>query len=321
MKATEMQKAKSADNELLKKINDTKALYIAAVLFLVLFIVVRADALAVVAAVLFIIGVIVESIVSAKEKGLGHEIKEIVIAIAIALVLWFGSSLLLNTSSPFNGVVSCSMLNTLQRGDVVVLQGGAVKATEVNISGAELDRIITNGEEHYICAFCSDGNNVRPCSIDPRTGMEALGDVLHYKCGVCRQKRGASEMYTACTEGVYIKGVYVDATLKQGDIVVYRPAKEDLFAMTGDIIHRALVKINADGNTYYLIKGDNNPLFDVQGFDSTLTRTNGMVNESQILGKSVFVIPFLGYVKLVAAGQLENPENCNIINEYINTAK
>lgn len=297
-------------------ISKTNMVYIAAAIFAVLFVVFKTDFLAVAAALMFIIGVVYESMVSAKEKGVKNEIKEIVIAVVVAIVLWYGTSFALNTSSPFNAVVSCSMLNTLQRGDVVVLQGAKIETEEVNLVQNKFNAIISNREEHYVCGFCKSNGEYRPCSIDPLTGKEDRGEVLQYKCGVCDQNYNGEIRKIACAEGVYVDGKYFDAASKNGDIVVYRPKESDLFAAIGDIIHRAVLKINAGNESYYLIKGDNNPMFDVQAFDNSLSRTNSIVKSSQILGKSIFTIPFIGYVKLVAAGQFSNPENCNTLLTY-----
>ncbi len=300
------------------KKNKVLAIYAVAAVFAVLFILLRMDFLAIAGALMFIIGVVYESMVSAKEKGFKNEIKEIIIAIIVAVVLWNVSAFALNTSSPFNAVVSCSMLNALQRGDVIVLYGGEVNTNEINITEHDFETMINNREEHYVCGFCKQGESYEPCSINPATGMKAEGDVLKYDCGACIQKYFNEEKIVACTKGVYINNEYFDATKKEGDIVVYRPKKADLFASIGDIIHRSIVKINVNGEQYYLIKGDNNPMFDVQAFDASLSKTNSLVNSSQLLGKSILTIPYIGYIKLVATGQFANPENCNTLMIYKN---
>ncbi len=306
--------ANEKDMELLTKINKGKWLYIAAVALAVVFILTRIDMLAVSAALLFMVGVVAESIQSAKEKGLKHELKEIVVAIAVALAVLFAASIIFGTSSPFNAVVSCSMLNTLQRGDVVFLQNAPVSTQEVTLTKEQFSTLIANGEEHYICGKCLDENLfVRPCSIDPKTGQEALGQVLQYKCSVCDVKLAGQDGQAICTEGVTIGGKYIDATNRSSDIVVYRPKRDDLFAAIGDIIHRAVVRISVDNETYYMIKGDNNPMFDVQAYDTSLTRTNSLANSSQVLGKSWFTLPFLGYVKLVGSGQIAQPAGCDML--------
>ncbi|MEM4332494.1 MAG: hypothetical protein QW500_04430 [Candidatus Micrarchaeia archaeon] len=298
----------------IKKINKNKWFYILAIAFVVIFVIVRIDIFAITAAIFFILGVVAESIESAREKGIMHELREIVIAIAVALSVLFAASILLGTSSPFNAVVSCSMLNTLQRGDVVLLQNAPIKAYEVSLTEEQFNKILQNGEEHYVCGKCSDdGITVRPCTINPQTGLEAKGEVLQYKCSLCSIKISGKPGEIVCTEGVTIAGHYFSAVDRTGDIIVYRPKKEDLFSEIGDIIHRAIVKINVDGESYYLIKGDNNPMFDVQAYDKNLRRTNSIASASQVLGRSWLTLPLIGYVKLVGAGQLSLPAGCEIL--------
>ncbi|MCX8200307.1 MAG: hypothetical protein N3G76_02455 [Candidatus Micrarchaeota archaeon] len=299
---------------LLEKANKGKWLYILAIVLALLFVVIRLDFLAVGAALMFILGVIAESVESAKEKGIMHELREIAIAIAVALVVLFIASVLLGTSSPFNAVVSCSMLNTLQRGDVVLLQNAPIKTEEITITREQFSTILKNGEEHYVCGKCSDdGATVRPCSINPKTGLEATGEVLQYKCSFCHVTVSGKPAQIVCTEGVTIAGRYVNAVNRSGDIIVYRPKPDDLFSEIGDIIHRAILRIRVDGESYYLIKGDNNPMFDVQAYDIRYMRTNSIVNSSQVLGRSWLTIPLIGYVKLVGAGQLALPSGCEML--------
>ncbi|MGB9635169.1 MAG: hypothetical protein ACP5H8_01130 [Candidatus Micrarchaeia archaeon] len=297
-----------------------REIYITALIIAIAFIILRIDLLAIVSALLFITGVVFESMLSAKEKGVKHELKEVLIAICAALVLWFGASILLNTPSPFNAVVSCSMLNTLQRGDVVVLVGGQnINTAEVNLTKKEFDEMVGSNEIHYVCGYCKqEDNGYTTCAINPYTGARAAGKILNYECSVCTQEAYGKERQIPCVRGVWIKDTYVNVSKKEGDIIVYRPKTTDVFASTGDIIHRAIVKINVEDKRYYLIKGDNNNMFDVQMFDTTLRQTNDIADEGQILGRSVLVLPFLGYIKLVAAGQIANPENCYTLLKYEN---
>lgn len=55
-------------------------------------------------------------------------IEETAVALDTALGLWLLLSLSLGTASPLNVVTSCSMRPALDRGDMIILQGGAVKA-------------------------------------------------------------------------------------------------------------------------------------------------------------------------------------------------
>lgn len=300
------------DKEILKELNDRKLFYIVMVLMFILYFFLRIDALAIIGAVFFIIGVLSESFLNAHEKGIKNELKEVIIAIAVALILWHGAIFVLNTNMPFNAVVSCSMLDSLYRGDVVVIQGAQQKVNEINITLEDYEKIIENEEHHFVCGICVDENNFEmPCSINPKTLEKEEGEILKYDCGYCTEITNNIEKKVVCAYGVSINNEYFDATKKDGDVVVYRPKETDIFHFVGDIIHRGIVRINVEENSYYLIKGDNNPQFDTQIFDSGRILTNSFVEENQVIGKKIFSLPFLGYIKLVASGQIANPPGCD----------
>jgi len=298
--------------DILKELNKRKIFYIITFLMFFLYFLFRIDVMAILGAMFFILGVVSESLVNAKEKGIKNEVKEILIAIAIALILWYSAIFILKTDMPFNGVVSCSMLDSLYRGDVVILYGGQPNVDEINISLNEYERIIETNEQHFVCGICVDDYGVQtPCSINPITMERAYGEIIKYDCGYCKEIKNNVESKVVCTHGVTIKGKYFDATKKEGDIIVYRPKETDIFSLVGDIIHRGIVRINVENNSsYYLIKGDNNPQFDTQIYNLGGKVTNSLVEEKQVMGKSIFSLPFLGYVKLVASGQIANPPGC-----------
>lgn len=71
-----------------------------------------------------------------------------------------------------------------------------------------------------------------------------------------------------------------------GDVIVFRSARKD------PIIHR-VVKKTGDGQGIFQTKGDNN----AESIKSPqLDETN--INEERIIGKAVFRVPFLGYIKI-----------------------
>lgn len=70
---------------------------------------------------------------------------------------------------------------------------------------------------------------------------------------------------------------------KIGDVIVY-----SVNGQRAPIIHR-IIKINPDGS--FMTKGDHNP---------SLLSFESRVDESQIHGKVLFVIPKLGYFKVIA---------------------
>jgi len=92
----------------------------------------------------------------------------------------------------------------------------------------------------------------------------------------------------------------------KGDIIVLRGAKD---AEVGDIIvfqsgrpdpiiHR-VVKMSATGNgKVYQTKGDNRRTNQQQIRNALLDETN--IPENEVIGKALFKVPFLGYIKIWA---------------------
>ncbi len=72
-----------------------------------------------------------------------------------------------------------------------------------------------------------------------------------------------------------------------GDIIVYKSQRPD------PIIHRVIGKGEEDGEWFFQTKGDNNP---AQIKTANLDETN--VQEEQVIGKALFKVPLLGYIKI-----------------------
>jgi len=71
--------------------------------------------------------------------------------------------------------------------------------------------------------------------------------------------------------------------LKTGDVIVYKTARPD------PIIHRIVNIVEENGSYYFQTKGDHNP------------GSNGdeyKIAEEQLIGKAVFRIPLLGWIKI-----------------------
>ena len=75
--------------------------------------------------------------------------------------------------------------------------------------------------------------------------------------------------------------------IKLGDVIVFKSKRPD------PIIHRVVHRDIGDDGYVFMTKGDNN-----RGMirESTLDETN--IREDMIIGRAVFRIPFLGYVKI-----------------------
>lgn len=307
----------SVEWRIAKKIIDLKIPYLVMVATFVLFILTKMQVFVFTSALVFVLTLLIESFFSADKIGWKKEFKETLIAALAAGVLWLAASYFLQTSAPLNGILSCSMLPSLERGDMVVLSGWGIQAPEVNLSESEWKQITDSGALHFACGVCRGTESNEPCLIDPRSNTKADGDYpLKFECGTCENynpSTGAKEN-VACTKSVTIFGKKIEENL-QNDVVVYTPLPSDVFSRSGDIIHRVFVKISVEGKKYYLIKGDNNPGFDVQVVTQD-GASNAPVTQERVIGKVMLRLPYIGYYKIFLAGitnqaLLETPAGCD----------
>ena len=77
------------------------------------------------------------------------------------------------------------------------------------------------------------------------------------------------------------------ADIKVGDVIVFWSTKKD------PIIHRVVRKWKEQNVYYFQTKGDNN-----YGSIKTTELDETRISEEQIVGKAVFRIPLLGYIKI-----------------------
>lgn len=269
--------------------------------------------------------VILEFAHGTKKHGLKDEIKETAIALLLALLVWFGASFILQTPSPINAIVSCSMLPHVQRGDMVVLSGDRVQAPQEEI--ASLARI---GEAYVyegdalalkangsIYSYCANRQKEALCErfiSSPEKFTERHGALLvgYGKCGIVMDKEKET-VYGPCVSWLEVNGNRYYENLSN-DVVVYQPNKGEYYARTGDIIHRAfiLLKNDEDGKTYFLTKGDNNPIFDVQVYDYALGEGNSPVELSRSKGRILASVPYLGFFKLfISPAAIVTPAGCD----------
>ncbi|MDO8553538.1 MAG: hypothetical protein Q7S22_01920 [Candidatus Micrarchaeota archaeon] len=260
-----------------------------------------------------------------KHHGVKHEIVDTVIALVLALLIWYGSAFLLHTPSPLSAVVSCSMLPNLQRGDFVIVQGSEPNVYEVSFSQSQFNDFF-NGDVLVISekfdfnktvkgsmySYCTFNINSDPACksfvSDPYAFKETRGPMEFYY-GSCQIKINGANLSQPCVERIsFDKKNYL--TNFSNDVVVYQPSKGDLFALTGDIVHRAFFKITSPNGVYYLIRGDNNPVLDIQIYDYTNQLGNHPVPAQQVKGKVLARVPLLGYFKLFISGFFTEPQQC-----------
>ncbi|MEM0475910.1 MAG: S26 family signal peptidase [Candidatus Norongarragalinales archaeon] len=254
-----------------------------------------------------------------KEKS-GRELKKLALEIgataAVAVAAWLALCFALQTSSPLNVVTSCSMLPRLERGDFIILQGGGIKAQEVQVP-FRLSETFTQptildarkqGKRYSLAysTFLLDENG-KPHSFANYSFADCVKVPLDTPFGL--SVNGAStesEALEACASGVSVNNVFFSAA-NENDVVVYEAQPSQY----GLIIHRVLARIRAPDGVFYLTKGDNNQFADQQlGIN--------VVPESAVKGRVVARIPFIGYFKLLLFLQFDFPAGCDSMLRYFN---
>lgn len=261
-----------------------------------------------------------------KKHGWKHEVVDTLVAVFIAVLLWIGASVILNTSTPISAVASCSMLPNLERGDFIVVQGAEVNAYEISMSEEELQEItngpftVTSGGEsvdlplsvYYYCQSRPSEELCRAFWDKPESVVEKAGPFT-YHYGLCEIDDFARGIkgYGTCLKYVEFEGKDYYPSLSN-DIIVYAPREDDLywFVVRADIVHRVFFKVDVEGETYYLTKGDNNPTMDVQATDAATLIKNHPVAEENVKGKVIGRVPYLGHLKLLIMGQWKEDEQC-----------
>ena len=222
------------------------------------------------------------------------------------------------------------MLPNLQRGDMILLQGigGAtgIKAPVVDVSAAAYNSMINSmANEQLLCvAYSRSGGETNVSQIlmpnysvglYQNTGsggtivpQGSQTGLITYTCGVRRIK------YTDGTirNEVYTSAITVAGTTIIGDAnntrVVYQTVPEDAFYRLGDqyVVHRIYAVIDVNGSYYALTKGDNNAGLDIE-------YGNIPASLSQIEGKVIASVPYLGYLKLCAEQPVQRTRRVRLL--------
>lgn len=266
-----------------------------------------------------------------REVGTKRNIIEIALAVIIVLVIWFVLRLALNTANPLDVVPSCSMLPSLQRGDMILIQGANqnnLKAPIVNVTRSEWDSSFSsvNTESLQCVAYSEEGSSVRlsqfvlsgysvgllksssggTAEIVPPSAQNA--SLVKYSCGTVNVtfENGTVEK-EASTTAITIGNTTINGD-RNNSIVVYQTVPQDDFYKLGDsyIVHRVYAILNVSGTYYTLTKGDNNPGLDIQYLNAPANLSQGQVG-----GKVVAGIPYLGYLKLILSNNFVEPTGCN----------
>ena len=317
---------KMPDAEKLGVFSSPVLVYGALVLFFVLYLLSGFWFFGLLVGVSLLWAVLLEFFIGSSRHGVKNELKETAVALLIALAIWFGAGFLLHTSSPLNAIVSCSMLPHVQRGDMVVLSGDRISAPLVQVQSLDGIGNVTVFEDGQQVAQVK-GSLYSHCAQDPADSLcrqfisspssfsEVQGPLI-FGYGTCEMVYPKSGQTAAgpCVAWLEVGGQKYYENLSN-DVVVYAPQGGEYYAEVGDIIHRAFIRLQTpDGSTYFLTKGDNNPVFDVQVYDEKGGLRNSPVPLSRFKGRVLLQIPYIGYLKLfISPGAIMTPEGCDRI--------
>lgn len=258
------------------------------------------------------------------KHGWKHEIVDTVLALAVALIVWFAAGFILNTNTPVSGVVSCSMKPNLHRGDFVIIQGAAPVGYKISITQNELQQLQSDKSIAYfnnattpidgsLYSYCASQRTQSLCKqflTNPKLFKEQKGPfTFNYDmCTLTYDNTGAMAA-GPCVHSVDFKGKKYIANFSH-DTIVYQSGTDQLFAMFGDIVHRVLFVVDVNGKTYYITRGDNNPVLDIQMYSHSNMLGNDPVPQENFKGKVIGRIPILGYFKLLLHWYVVEDQQC-----------
>ena len=267
--------------------------------------------------------VALEFLIGASEHGIKNELKETAIALLIALIIWFGAGFVLNTPSPINAIVSCSMLPQIQRGDMVLLYGDRILAPLEKVDsldGIGTARVyqdgngvlVTNGSLYAYCAQRQGEGICNSFIISPERFTEKHGPLTigYDRCEILYPKTNVRQT-GPCVSYVEVNGKRYYEN-RSNDVVVYQPNRNEYYSRVGDIIHRVFIKLSVKNQTYFLTKGENNPILDVQVYDEASRKGNKPVEVERSKGRILASAPYVGYLKLfISPSAIPTPDGCD----------
>jgi hypothetical protein len=316
-------------NDLLARYLKNTTLQLGLLAFLlILYVLTKISLFGILFALALVATVALEIWAGSRSRGWKGELKDTVLSLVAIIVLWIALGFILNSPVPINAVVSCSMLPNVERGDLILVQGAeplgyeveiseeelrALQSTEATVSAGALGSFEIQGSLYSYCTQHRDD----VCTLfasDPEMFTETRGPFT-FNYGSCIRKSGNLGLVTPCVESVDFRGQEYLANFSH-DTIVYGPRPGELYSYAGDIIHRLYFKVRSGDETYYLTKGDNNPVFDIQVYDYSINAGNSAPSSPQLKGLILFRIPFLGYPKLFISGFFAETANCDSTLSY-----
>lgn len=260
-----------------------------------------------------------------RKHGWKAELREIAISLGIILIIWLAAMFVMKTPVPLNAVVSCSMLPNIERGDLVLVQGEEPAGYEIMLTPEEFaqlnsspvvhtpsgQNITLKGSIYTYCAQYPSDQACRQFISSPESFYETRGPFsFHYGTCMRNSRQRQYGISTPCLSYVEVKGAPYYPNFAH-DTIVYGPAQGDLYSLAGDIIHRLYFKVRVGDSTYYLTKGDNNPIMDMQEYSYSREMGNSPPGDSQYKGKVIGRVPYIGYLKLFISGFFSETVNCD----------
>jgi len=315
--------------------NDEKALYALLFLLILAYAFTKLYVFSIAFVLVFATLLIVEMKRDIKVLGLKTTAIELLETLGIILVVWVLAVFVLGTSSPFDVVPSCSMLPVLKIGDVVVLRHisnitmflASNHIPVVNVSRQAYQEMLKNMSREFLAYYAYFGGNKSDVSYLVEPGEKYSIGLYNTQCLAYYAYEGERYNFAKCfvnnsiqqdnlikyyytigkvllngtpyqivyTNSIKIANTTINDTYTE-PIIVYSTIPQDTFS--GNIVHRLIAAINANGQYYLITKGDNNQAFDIQF-------GNYPPSSNQTMGYVVAKIPWIGYITLAFKGGIE----------------
>ncbi len=319
------------------------SLYALIVIFIVLYIITQNSLIGFGAFVLIVITLFFEFKSSITTDGTKKTLRDLAIAVVVVIIVfWVFPTIFLQSSSPINVVASCSMLPTVQRGDLVFVHGVSnmsqfLKQNNIpviNVSNKEFNQITQNISQQFIeplpyvpnkpydiifSGYYSKTSNYSIGLYNIACIENYLSKGLRGLIGSCLINSSTSNPFKykySVGNLSYLNKTYDEAYISgftlnnitvyenySNPIIVYKTVPGDSFT-DSQIIHRVFAAIHVNNTYYILTKGDNNPILDMQDM-------NYPVNQNDVIGYVVFKVPYIGYPSLILKGQFGQVPGCN----------
>ncbi|MGC8479432.1 MAG: hypothetical protein ACP5M9_02070 [Candidatus Micrarchaeia archaeon] len=318
--------------------------YVLIIIFMVAYIATQSIIFGFLSFALIIATLFLEFKSSVTEEGTKKTIIDIGIVLVVVIILfWVIPTIVLQSSSPINVVASCSMLPSIQRGDLVLVHGisnmssflSENKIPVIKISQNELLTLFGNITQQFIYPFPYIKGNPSEVLLKgyyTNASKYQIG-LYNVECIDGYLSKGLSKDLSQCLANTYEKGSiiqynysianlsYQNTIFKEpyissikinntvvyenysNPVIVYKTIPGDSFT-DSQIVHRVFAALQVNNTYYILTKGDNNQILDIEDM-------NYPPNQTQIIGYVALTIPFLGYPSLIIKGQFGSVPGCN----------